>query len=101
LASFLLLQVPQLARKHAAAEGTVMDADELVALVAEDQEVLGVDVGDDGSVREQVRLRLPRQLAVDQAAHLVAAAHWMVLAPCTPMSLGTTLRLMCRSRLIT
>ena len=52
-------------------------------------------------LRELVRLRVARQVAVDQAVHLVAAGHWMVLAPSTPMSVVTTFRLTWRSRLMT
>src|SRR5689334_21795955 len=78
--SFLLLQVPQLAREHAAAERAIVDAGELPTLAAEYEEVLGVDLGDDGSVGEAMRLGVLDVPAVHQPLHCVAAAHWMVLA---------------------
>jgi hypothetical protein len=40
-------------------------AHELVTIVTEDQEILGVDLGDDGPVVELVGLRVARQVAVD------------------------------------
>src|SRR5580704_2538431 len=102
---FLLL-IPELAREHAAAEGAVIDAHKLVPVIPEDQEVLRVDFGDDGAVAELIGLRIARQVAVYQAIELRTTSHpvlryWIVLAPSTPMSSGITLRLMCRSRLIT
>jgi hypothetical protein len=44
-----------------------------VAVVAEDQEVLGVDFRDDGAIRELARLRMPGQI-VDPAACPVAVS---------------------------
>src|SRR5579883_1970770 len=100
-ALLLFLAVPHLAGQRAPAERAVVHPDEPVPLLAEDQEVLGVDLGDDRTVGKLVRLRLPRQIPIHQPLHFRAAAHWIVLAPCTPRSADGTLRLMWRSRSIT
>src|ERR1039457_4922173 len=71
----LLLQVPQLPRQHPAAERAIVHAHELVPVVAEDQEILGVDLGDDGPVAELVRLRMARQVAVHQLLELSTTSH--------------------------
>src|ERR1039457_4493179 len=125
--SLLLLLIPKLAREHAAAEGAVVEAYELMPILPEDQEVLRVDFGDDGAIGELIGLRVARQVAVHQLVELGTTSHfgpwrrghfrrrrclvkkntqarmpvpryWIVLAPSTPMSLGITFRLMCRSR---
>src|SRR6478672_10729981 len=70
-------------------------------VVPEYEEELGVDVRNDGAVRELMRLRLPGEVAVHQFVHSVAAGHCSVLAPSTPMSEVITLRLMWLSRLMT
>src|SRR3954469_10976469 len=70
-------------------------------VVTENEEKLGVDIGDDGAVRKLMRLRVADQVAVHQLVHSLAAGHCSVLAPSTPISVVITLRLMWRSRLIT
>src|ERR1022692_1684191 len=82
---FFLLLIPQLARQHPSAERAIVQADELVALIAEDQEEFGIDVGDDGAVGELIGLRVAHQVAVHQPVEIGAAhgsdSYWMVLAP--------------------
>src|SRR5690349_19961307 len=105
----LLLLVPQLPREHSSAKRAIIDAGELMALFAENQEILRVELGDAGPVVELIRLRVPRQVAVHQAVELFAAGHavlsWLssragpasyctVHAPSIPWALDTTFRLM-------
>src|ERR1017187_4380029 len=71
----LLLQVPQLPRQHPPAERAIVHAHKLVPIIAEDQEILGVDLGDDGPVAELVRLRMARQVAVHQLLELGTTSH--------------------------
>src|ERR1039457_2537549 len=74
--SLLLLLIPKLAREHAAAEGAVVEAYELMPILPEDQEVLRVDFGDDGAVGKLIRLRISRQVAVHQLIEIRAASHF-------------------------
>ena len=73
--SLLLFLIPQLPRQRPAAERTIIHAHELMPVVAEYQEIFGVDLGDDGSVRELMRLRVAREIAVHQAFEFGAAGH--------------------------
>jgi hypothetical protein len=47
---FLLFEIPQFPRQDPAAERTIVQPHILVSVVAEHEEVLGVDFRDDGAV---------------------------------------------------
>src|SRR5579871_4852833 len=71
----LLLQIPQPARQRPAAKRTIVDARIAGPLLAEDEEVFRVDLGDDPAVGELIRLRVPRQFQVHELVEFRAAGH--------------------------
>src|SRR5579862_1707374 len=71
----LLLQVPKPARKHSPAKRAIVDPHEVVALFAEDEIVLRVDLRDDPAVGELMRLRVARQVEIHELVEIRAAGH--------------------------
>ncbi|HLK64639.1 MAG TPA: hypothetical protein VKU19_14440 [Bryobacteraceae bacterium] len=64
---FFLLQIPELARKHTTAKGAIIQAGKLMPFLAKDKEILGVDLGNDRSVRQLVWLGMPYEVTIQKS----------------------------------